>query len=86
MALQEDFQKASQDVQSLKKKPSDGELLELYSLFKQAKDGDANGSRPGIFDIVGRKKFDSWAAKKGMSKDDAMQKYIAFVQQLQTRG
>jgi acyl-CoA-binding protein len=38
--------------------------------------GDATGKRPGITDLRGRAKFDAWAGRKGMSKDDAMRAYI----------
>ena len=54
-------------------------MLEMYALYKQATVGDATGSRPGMLDIKGRAKFDAWAAKKGTSKDAAMEAYIAVV-------
>jgi hypothetical protein len=34
------FNEAAQSVKNFKKRPSDGELLELYALFKQATAGD----------------------------------------------
>lgn len=54
-------------------------LLELYALFKQATAGDATGARPGMLDVRGRAKFDAWARRKGLSKDAAMEQYIAVV-------
>lgn len=54
-------------------------LLELYALYKQATTGDTIGSRPGMLDVRGRAKYDAWAARKGMTKDGAMQAYIAVV-------
>jgi len=33
-------------------------------------------------DFKGRAKFDAWAAKKGLGKEDAMKKYVALVDQL----
>jgi len=56
--------------------------LELYGLFKQAKEGDAMGSRPGMFDMRGRAKYDAWAGHKGLSKADAMGLYIAVIERL----
>jgi acyl-CoA-binding protein len=53
-------------------------MLDLYGLYKQATEGDDSGSRPGMFDLKGRAKFDAWAPRKGLSKDDAMKKYIAL--------
>ena len=57
-------------------------MLAMYALFKQATSGDASGSRPGMFDPVGRAKFDAWTGKKGLSKDDAMTRYVALVDKL----
>ena len=54
-------------------------LLELYALYKQATSGDVSGSRPGMMDLMGRAKYDAWAKRKGMTKDAAMQAYIALV-------
>ena len=54
-------------------------MLELYALYKQATAGDVGGDRPGMLDVRGRAKHDAWAKKKGMTKDAAMQAYIAVV-------
>lgn len=54
-------------------------MLEMYALYKQATVGDVAGSRPGMLDIKGRAKYDAWAKHKGLSKDAAMEKYIALV-------
>ncbi|XP_031508339.1 acyl-CoA-binding domain-containing protein 7 isoform X1 [Papio anubis] len=42
MALQADFDRAAEDVRKLKARPDDGELKELYGLYKQAIIGDIN--------------------------------------------
>jgi diazepam-binding inhibitor (GABA receptor modulator, acyl-CoA-binding protein) len=83
MALKDDFEKAAQDVQKLPQRPDNDTLLQLYSLYKQATEGDVNGSRPGMLDIKGRKKFDAWAAVKGTSSQAAMERYVALVKKLQ---
>lgn len=54
-------------------------LLELYALFKQASNGDVTGSRPGMMDVKGRAKYDAWTKRKGMTKDAAMEAYVALV-------
>lgn len=54
-------------------------MLALYALFKQATSGDVSGARPGMLDLRGRAKYDAWAGKRGMSKDDAMTAYVALV-------
>lgn len=66
-------------------KPTNETKLKLYALYRQATDGDAQGKRPGITDVVGRFKFDAWAAKKGLSKEDAMRAYIAEIGSISRR-
>jgi acyl-CoA-binding protein len=57
-------------------------MLRLYALFKQARLGDAAGNRPGMFDPVGRAKYDAWASLKGMAPESAMEAYIDLVDSL----
>jgi acyl-CoA-binding protein len=76
------FEDAQARAKKLTKTPSNDDLLELYALYKQSTAGDVSGSRPGMLDLKGRAKFDAWTKKKGTSKDDAMQKYVAFVDKL----
>ena len=80
--LKAQFAQAQKDVKSLTKRPSNEDLLALYSLFKQGSEGDATGSRPGMLDMVGRAKFDAWAKLKGTAQDVAMKQYIAKVKAL----
>lgn len=77
--LESRFETAAQEVQSLARRPDNETLLKLYALYKQATAGDASGRRPGFTDIAGRAKFDAWQRNKGMSKETAMQSYIALV-------
>jgi len=76
------FEQAQKDVQTLNKKPGNDDLLFLYAHYKQGSQGDVSGKRPGMLDMVGRAKYDAWAKLKGMSADDAMQKYIDKVEAL----
>lgn len=64
------------------RRPSNEELLELYALFKQGTEGDVTGDRPTGFDFKGIAKFDAWASRKGVSKEEAMQQYVALVDRL----
>jgi diazepam-binding inhibitor (GABA receptor modulating acyl-CoA-binding protein) len=82
MPLQEDFQAAVAKSKELPSRPSNEDLLNLYSLFKQATDGDVSGDRPGGFDFKAIAKYDAWASKKGKSKDEAMQEYVDLVKNL----
>jgi len=76
MSTQQAFEQAQKDVKTLTKRPSNDDMLALYSLYKQAAEGDVKGSRPGMLDMVGRAKYDAWAKLKGTAKDAAMQKYV----------
>lgn len=82
MSLAEDFAAAQERVKTLTSRPSNEQLLELYALFKQGSSGDVQGSRPGMFDLKGRAKFDAWTSKKGIAKDKAQQAYVDLVKRL----
>ena len=81
MELKARFEEAVRRSKELPEQSNDT-LLELYGLYKQATEGDASGSRPGIFDVRGRAKFDAWNARRGLSRDEAMQSYAALVESL----
>ena len=76
------FDKAVAASKSLPEKPDNATLLQLYALYKQASEGDVEGKRPGFTDMVGRAKYDAWAAVQGKGKGDAMQEYIDLVESL----
>ncbi|CAO3631053.1 unnamed protein product [Cunninghamella blakesleeana] len=77
-----EFETAANEVKALKKTPSNDKLLELYGLFKQAKEGDNTTTRPGVFDPKGKAKWDAWTKNKGLSQEEAEKKYIALVEEL----
>jgi diazepam-binding inhibitor (GABA receptor modulator, acyl-CoA-binding protein) len=81
MDLAKEFQEAVSTSKTFSKGSNDDKLT-LYKLYKQATDGDVSGSRPGMFDMVGRAKWDAWASVKGISKEDAMKKYVEAVKNL----
>uniref|UniRef100_T1J8I7 ACB domain-containing protein n=1 Tax=Strigamia maritima TaxID=126957 RepID=T1J8I7_STRMM len=82
MSLDERFKKAAEDVKNLKSTPSDSDMLEIYALYKQGTVGDCNTSRPGMLDLKGKAKWDSWNGKKGVSPSDAKEAYIKKVEEL----
>ncbi|MBT1688539.1 acyl-CoA-binding protein [Dawidia soli] len=81
-SLKEQFEAAVGRSQSLTKRPSNEELLQLYALYKQATEGDVAGDRPGGFDFKAIAKYDAWAEIKGKSADTAMQDYVQLVERL----
>jgi len=82
--LASQFQQAVARARTLPEQPNEV-LLELYGLYKQATMGDVTGEEPGPFDFVGRAKYDAWAARRGLTREEAMAAYIARVDQLATR-
>ncbi|MCG6873717.1 MAG: acyl-CoA-binding protein [Betaproteobacteria bacterium] len=80
--LKKKFEAASQSVKKLDEDPGNDVKLQLYALYKQGSEGDVQGKRPGFTDMIGRAKYDAWAKAKGLSKDDAMKKYIDLVNSL----
>lgn len=63
-------------------KPSNEELLKLYSLYKQATVGDNDEERPGGFDFVAAAKYNAWLALKGKTKEAASEEYVGLVNTL----
>ena len=80
--LKAQFEQAQKDVKALAKRPDNNDMLLLYAHYKQAAEGDVQGSRPGMLDMVGRAKYDAWTKLKGTKPDDAMKKYVDKVQAL----
>jgi diazepam-binding inhibitor (GABA receptor modulating acyl-CoA-binding protein) len=83
MDQKEAFDKAVIDSKSLSSKPDKEILLQLYSLYKQATEGDISTENPpGMFDFVAKAKYDAWLKLKGSAADTAMQQYIQLVKDL----
>ncbi|MBV8251087.1 MAG: acyl-CoA-binding protein [Chitinophaga sp.] len=83
MELTQEFEQAVATSKTLPEKPSNEILLQLYSLYKQATEGDATGDGPSNpFDFVAKAKHNAWEEQKGKSKEDAMKEYVALVQRL----
>ncbi|MGE0030108.1 MAG: acyl-CoA-binding protein [Steroidobacteraceae bacterium] len=80
--LDEQFKSAQDDVQKLAERPDNDTLLELYSFYKQATEGDVTGDKPGAFDFKARAKYDAWEARKGMKREVAMKAYVRLVEHL----
>ncbi len=82
MSLQDQFDQAFAASKNLPERPDNMTLLKMYALYKQASNGDVTGERPGFTDMVGRAKYDAWAALTGTSKDEAMQQYVDLIEEL----
>ena len=83
MTLTEQFLQAAAQSKTLTEKPSNETLLQLYSLYKQATEGDTEDEGPtNPFDFVAKAKHNAWTEMKGTTKDAAMQQYVHLVERL----
>ena len=83
MDLKKQFEQAVSDSKSLPDRPSNETLLQLYSYYKQATEGDVNVDPPSNpFDFVNKAKYDAWVGLKGKSKEEAMQEYVNLIDKL----
>lgn len=83
MELTTQFQEAVAASKTLTEKPSNEILLQLYSLYKQATEGDVSGEAPSNpFDFVTKAKYMAWEELKGKTKEKAMEEYVALVGRL----
>ncbi|MEW5304768.1 MAG: hypothetical protein WDW36_007356 [Sanguina aurantia] len=82
----EDFDVAAEEAShALPATLTNDEKLKIYGLFKQSKEGDVNTGCPMIFDPTGRAKWFAWDSNKGQSKEEAMKKYIDFVNEMKAK-
>jgi acyl-CoA-binding protein len=82
MDVKQKFEAASKRVHTLTYKPSNDNLLKLYSLYKQATVGNVTGNAPGLFDVKGRAKYNAWKSLSGKPTATAMTEYITLVDSL----
>ena len=83
MQIQEQFESAVAESKTLAQKPSNDTLLQLYSLYKQATEGDINTEPPANpFDFVSKAKYEAWLGLKGKAREEAMQEYVDLVTKL----
>ncbi len=83
MELMQQFESAVATSKTLSERPSNETLLQLYSLYKQASEGDVNAEPPSNpFDFVAKAKYEAWEALKGTPKEKAMQDYIELIKKL----
>ena len=84
MELQQLFQNAVANSKNLNEQPSNETLLQLYSLYKQASEGDIAIEAPSNpFDFVAKAKYEAWESLKGTAKEKAMQEYVELINKLQ---
>ena len=77
------FQEAqAKAVNKLSRNTPEDLRLQIYAYYKQATEGDAQGDRPTYFKQKERAKYDAWVKCRGMSFDDAVDKYCQVVDRI----
>ena len=56
--------------------------LQIYSLGRQGRDGNCSESKPGMFDIKGKAKWEAWMILKGTSKEEAQKEFVKIVKKI----
>ncbi|GLJ21444.1 hypothetical protein SUGI_0395030 [Cryptomeria japonica] len=82
MALKDEFEEHAEKAKTLPPATTDADKLILYGLYKQATVGKCNTSRPGMFNLKERYKWDAWKAVEEKTQETAMEDYITKVKQL----
>jgi peroxisomal 3,2-trans-enoyl-CoA isomerase len=77
-----DFDAAVKAVNALPSAPSNEVKLKMYALFKQATVGKNTSSKPGVFDVVGKFKWQAWADLGEMTPAQAEREYIDLARSL----
>ena len=86
MDLKKRFERATKRVWRLKERPDDIILLELYALYKQVTEGDARSPRPIRDGLVGMAKWRAWRKLRGITVNEAMERYCGIVDRLMSGG
>ncbi|KAK4758596.1 hypothetical protein SAY87_019897 [Trapa incisa] len=79
---EEEFEEHAKKAMTLPEETSNDNKLILYGLYKQATVGPITTTRPGMFNMRDRAKWDAWKAVEVKTKEDAMGDYITKAKQL----
>ncbi|CAK1363117.1 Acyl-CoA-binding protein 1 [Cercospora beticola] len=88
VAQSAEFKKAAEESKKLKSKPTNDQLLKLYSLYKIGTGEDfSKATAPGMFDMTGKAKYNAWKAEveAGTQPEEAQKKYVEFVEELKSK-
>lgn len=74
--LYEEFTQAAEFLAKNHASLMPDDLLQFYALYKQGTVGDCNTSKPGIFNIQNRAKWNAWNDVRGVPQDQARARYV----------
>lgn len=66
--MEENFQKAVEDVKNLRDKPNNADAMDLEAWYKQAMHGDNNTPEPSIFKYYEVTDWYAWRLLKGNTR------------------
>ncbi|XP_053211758.1 enoyl-CoA delta isomerase 2-like isoform X2 [Panonychus citri] len=81
-SVEDTFKMAVTQVNGLRSEPGNEVKLKLYALYKQSTVGPCNATKPGMFDVVAKYKWEAWSNLGEKSKNDSMKEYINLVESL----
>lgn len=79
---EEQFNRAAKYLETIANDLDQNVLLKFYALYKQATVGDCNTSKPGMFSLQAKAKWNSWNDLKGTSKVDASNRYVTYLTEI----
>eukprot|EP01112_Ceratiomyxa_fruticulosa_P007510 TRINITY_DN1953_c0_g2_i1.p1 TRINITY_DN1953_c0_g2~~TRINITY_DN1953_c0_g2_i1.p1 ORF type:complete len:241 (+),score=53.20 TRINITY_DN1953_c0_g2_i1:250-972(+) len=86
LSLQLQYDEAVNFLNNTKIAVSTQQQLEFYSYFKQITIGPCNTPKPGLFDFIGKSKWEAWKGLGSMGKEEAMQKYVDLFNKIAPEG
>lgn len=82
--IEKKFNRAADYLQHLVNKLDSNQLLEFYGLYKQSTVGPCNTSKPGIFSMQARAKWNAWNDLGLMNKEFAMRTYVTKLNDIES--
>lgn len=70
------FAAHAEKIRNLEKAPCEEDFKLLYGLYKQAMYGNNYTAKPNINDKKDTERWEAWISNRGLSKEDAMRKYV----------
>jgi len=80
--MEKKFQRAADKASLLVNYASDDELLEIYSFYKQATEGDNNRVEPWRIQVREHAKWQAWKDLEGTNPDRAAEIYVDLISSL----
>ena len=80
--IENEFEKSGDCIRRKSAFTSGEDLLILYGLYKQIREGNCVTQQPWSVQVLERARWDAWYKNYDMSREEAMRKYIEKVNEL----